>query len=77
MSLGEDEYDVVAYALVQAEYDFDAVESGNYRAEWTEDGTAVEVTDIKTGETVVYNAEDLVRAESDREVSNARTPTEE
>lgn len=75
MSLGEDSFDELAYALVESTFDFDAVERGDHRAEWTEGGTAVEVTDRSTGETVVYTADDLVLATSDREVQNARQPT--
>ena len=74
MSLGEGPADELAYALVECEFDFDAVERGNYRAEWTEDGTTVEVVDRSTGDAVTYTADDLVLATSDREVRNARQP---
>lgn len=68
---GESDRDRLAYDLAQT--DFDAVERDGYRAEWTREDTAVSVTDPETGETAVYDAEDLVRAASDREVRNART----
>lgn len=74
MSLGKDPFDELAYALVESEFDFDAVERADRRAEWAADGTSVEVTDRSTGETVVYTADDLVLATSDREVQNARKP---
>jgi len=70
MSLGEDTRDALAYDLVQS--DFDAVERDGYRAVWAADNTTVVVTDIDTGETERYKAEDLLRAASDREVRNAR-----
>ena len=72
MPLGDELTDKLAYELVQT--DFDAVERDGYRAAWTEEGTHVEVTNLETDETHVYNGEDLVRAESDREISNARQP---
>lgn len=68
---GEGDRDRLAYDLART--DFDAVERDGYRAEWTREDTAVAVADIDAGETVVYDAEDLVRAASDREVRNART----
>lgn len=72
MSLGKDPFDVLAHDLTET--DFDAVERGTLRAEWSEDGTYVEVTDEETDERVLYTAEDLVRAASDREVQDAREP---
>lgn len=75
MSLGQDEFDVLAHDLTET--DFDAVERGPLRAEWNEEGTTVEVTDEESGERVVYTAEDLVRAASDREVNDAREPDAE
>ena len=74
MSNGEDDFDLLAHALVQAEFDFDAVERGRLRAEWTDDDAEVVVVDRDTGETVRYSADDLVVATSDREVGNARQP---
>lgn len=68
---GEDDRDRLAYDLART--DFDAVEREGYRPEWTREDTAVSVADLGTGEAVVYDAEDLVRAASDREVRNART----
>lgn len=73
MPLGDKPGDKLAYALVQT--DFDAVERNDFRAEWNEEGTHVEVTDLESGENYIYNGEDLVRAESDREVRNARQPS--
>jgi hypothetical protein len=70
----DDEFDDLAAALVET--DFDAVERGGYRAAWVDEGQRVEVTAIEGGRTVRYNAEDLVRATSDREVNNAREPDE-
>jgi len=72
MAFGHDDTDELAYALAQT--DFDAVERDGYRAEWTDDGTEVRVHSLETEETARYNAEDLVRAESDREVSDAKVP---
>jgi len=73
MGLGKDAYDELAHALVQT--DFDAVERGGLRAEWTADGTTVEVFEPDgDGEPVRYTGEDLVRATSDREVDHAREP---
>ena len=74
MSNGEDAFDVLAHALVQAAFDFDAVERGRLRAEWTDDDAEVVVVDRDTGESVRYSADDLVVATSDREVGNARQP---
>lgn len=69
---GADEADRLAARL--AETDFDAVERNGYRAEWTADGERVRVSDLATDEEVFFGAEDLVRAESDREIRNARKP---
>lgn len=74
MSLGEDDSDELAYALVNTEFDLDAVERGSLRAEWTEDNESIRVTDTETGEERVYTADDLVLATSDQEVRNAREP---
>lgn len=74
MSRGDHPADELAYALVNAEFDFDAVERGPLRAEWTADNTAVVVADTGSGEEFHYSADDLVLATSDREVENARTP---
>lgn len=75
MAHGDDERDRLAYALAQS--DFDAVERGGVRAEWNEAGTAVEVRPVdREGRATIYDAEDLIRAESDREVRNARMPEE-
>ena len=74
MSNGEDDFDLLAHALVQAKFDFDAVERGRLRAEWTDDDAEVVVVDRDTGETVRYSGDDLVVATSDREVGNARQP---
>jgi hypothetical protein len=74
MSVGEDEFDALAYALVNASFDFDAVERGHLRATWSEDNVDVTVTDVESGDTVTYSADDLVLATSDREVENAREP---
>jgi hypothetical protein len=71
MSIGDDERDRLAHDLTET--DFDAVERDGFRATWTEDDARVEVRDMDTDETVVYDAEDLVRATSDTEVRNART----
>ena len=73
MALGKGDRDELAHALVGT--DFDAVEHDGLRAEWTPNDTAVEVTDLDSGESMIDDAEDLVRAASDREVRNARTPT--
>ncbi|MFB6183753.1 MAG: hypothetical protein ABEI96_04290 [Haloarculaceae archaeon] len=72
MSLGDDAFDRLAHAL--SETDFDAVERDGLRAEWTADGTEVTVRNLDGDEAVVYNADDLVRATSDRELSDAREP---
>lgn len=74
MSLGMTAFDQAAHELVQS--DFDAIERDGYRAEWIEDGTRVEVENLETGESVTYDADDLVRAASDRDVENARTGAE-
>lgn len=68
---GREERDSLAYDLVQT--DFDAVERGGYRARWTRGDAAVAVEDLESRTTTVYDAEDLVRATSDREVRSART----
>ena len=60
-------------ALELTETDFDAVERDGYRAMWTDADTHVAVTDLGTGDSVVYEAEDLVRATSGREVRQARS----
>ncbi len=70
MSLGTTDTDRLAYDLAQS--DFDAAERDGYRAEWTPDNTSVVVRSQEGSEEVVYDAEDLVRAASDREVQNAR-----
>ncbi|WP_336001335.1 hypothetical protein [Halorientalis halophila] len=72
MAIGEDERDALAYELARSK--FEAAERGGYRAEWTAGDTAIEVREMGGGDGVVYDAEDLLRAESDREVKNARTP---
>jgi YD repeat-containing protein len=73
MSYGDDDADRLAYDLAHAE--FDAVERDGLRAAWSDDGTLVTVSDLGGDDvTVEYNAEDLVRAESDPEVRNARNP---
>lgn len=74
MSIGRDEFDQLAHALVETEYDFDAVEQGTLRATWSDDNRAVHVRDQETGETITYSADDLVLATSDQEVENAREP---
>jgi hypothetical protein len=84
MSYGDDDADRLAYDLAHS--DFDAVERGGLRAAWSDDGTLVTVEALagKASDaaldgdpSVEYNAEDLVRAESDPEVRNARNPTPE
>ncbi|SFK69802.1 hypothetical protein SAMN04487950_0646 [Halogranum rubrum] len=70
MSLGDDTPDKLAYDLAQT--NFDAVERDGYRAEWSDDDSAVEVFEVGADERVAYDAEDLLRAESDVEVRNAR-----
>jgi len=72
MPANDDEYDELARALVET--DFDAVERGGLRAEWSDEGDSVQVQDVDAGETVLYNADDLVRAASDREARDAREP---
>lgn len=74
MSVGDNPFDRLAYALVNATFDFDAVERGRLRATWTEDDHGVTVLDTETGERVSYSADDLVLATSEREVENARSP---
>ena len=74
MSLGRDDFDALAHALVNAQFDFDAVERGSLRAEWTQDNRSVAVVDVETDEEVVYSADDLVLATSNKEVRNAREP---
>lgn len=74
MATDEDAFDELARALVETVYDFDAVEQGSLRATWTDDNREVTVVDRETGEEVVYTAEDLVIATSDRERRNARVP---
>lgn len=75
MSIGDSEYDQLAHALVETDFDFDAVERGSLRATWSADNRSVVVSDTETGEEVVYSADDLVLATSDQEVENAREPT--
>jgi hypothetical protein len=72
MTLGETDRDQLAYELAQSR--FDAAERNGFRAEWTPDGTQVRVRDLQTSEETLYDADDLVRAESDREVNDARQP---
>jgi hypothetical protein len=72
MSLGADPADRLAHALVETEFDLDAVERGPLRAVWSADNESVVVTNEETGEETVYLADDLVVATSDREVRNAR-----
>ena len=72
MALGDDDFDRLAHDL--SETDFDAVERDGLRAEWTADGTEVTVSALDGDDVVVYNAEDIVRATSDRELSDAREP---
>jgi len=74
MTIGKDEADRLAAALVDT--DFDAVERGGYRAAWTGDGEQVHVTELEGEDEVVFNGEDLVRAASDTDVRNAREPGE-
>ena len=74
MSLGTTDSDRLAHELVQS--DFDVVERDGLRAEWIEEDSRVEVTELETGESVTYDADDLVRAASDQEVENARTGAE-
>ena len=77
MSLGKELFDKLTHSLVESQFDFDAVEQGDFRAEWTDDGTEVAVRNQRTAETVIYTADDHVLATSDREVRNARQPTGE
>lgn len=74
MSLGEDDFDELAYVLVNQESDLDAIERGSLRAEWSMDNESVRVSDSETGEERVYTADDLVLATSDQEVRNAMAP---
>lgn len=74
MALGDNEFDRLAHEL--AETDFDAVERGGLRAEWTPDDTAVVVHELDGDTSVAYNAEDIVRATSDRELRDAREPNQ-
>ncbi|WP_227133776.1 hypothetical protein [Halorubellus salinus] len=74
MTLGETEADELAYELAQTE--FDAVERDGLRAAWSADGTVVTVSELDNGDEMAYDAEDLVRATSDREVSHARNEPE-
>lgn len=74
MSMGTDEFDALAHALVESTFDFDAVERGPLRAEWSAEGREVTVTNRETGESVVYSADDLALATSESEVENARQP---
>jgi len=75
MSLGDDPADRLAHDL--SETDFDAADRDGYRAEWIEEGSQISVRRLDDGETIVYDAEDLVRAASDTEVRNAREPDEQ
>jgi hypothetical protein len=70
MTMGNDDCDALAYDLAQT--DFEAAERDGLRAEWTEGNSRIEVSGLDGDQVVVYDAEDLVRAASDREVSNAR-----
>ena len=72
MSYGDDDADRLAYDLAHSDYD--AVERDGLRAAWSDDGTLVTVAALDGEATVEYNAEDLVRAESDREVTDAKVP---
>lgn len=74
MTIGADQADRLAAAL--ADTDFDAVERDDYRAAWTVEGDQVVVEELATGDSILFDAEDLVRAESDAEVRNAREPGE-
>jgi hypothetical protein len=74
MALGNDEFDQLAHALTETE--FDAIERDGLRAEWTADGTEVTVRELDGGMRVVYNADDLVIATSDRELNDAREPNQ-
>jgi hypothetical protein len=75
MSVTDDDFDDLASDLVET--DFDAVERGGLRAEWSAAGDRVTVTQVESGESVVYNPDDLFRAASDVEVRNAREPDEQ
>ena len=74
MATDEDAFDALAHALVETEYDFDAVEQGTLRATWTNDNREVTVVDRETGAEMVYTADNLVIATSDQELRNARVP---
>jgi len=76
MSVGEDDFDRLAHALVEVEYDFDAVEWNGLRASWDDEGNRVVVEDPETGESQAYLGDDLVIATSDREVRKARQEPE-
>ena len=75
MAIGADDADRLAAAL--ADTDFDAVERDGFRAAWTSEGDRVRVTGLESSEEIFFDAEDLVRAESDTEVRNAREPDAE
>lgn len=70
MTLGETDADLLAYELAQT--DFDAVERDGLRAAWSADSRSVTVSELDGSDAFEYDGEDLVRATSDREVSNAR-----
>lgn len=74
MCLGENDFDALAYALVNSEFDFDAVEQNTLRAEWTDDNVSIVVADTETGKEITYVADDLVLATSEQELRNAREP---
>lgn len=72
MTLGDDQFDRLAFALIET--GCDAVERDGLRAEWTADGTEVTVEELNSEREIVYNADDLIRATSDRELNDAREP---
>lgn len=72
MSTDEAAFDELAGNL--ADTDFDAVERGSLRAEWTDDGQRVAVSAMDGDDTITYNGEDLVRATSGPELRDAREP---
>lgn len=72
MSLGRDDFDALAFALVQSKFNFDAAERERLRAEWDPDNETVTVSNRETNEQVVYSADRLIRATSDQEIRNAR-----
>jgi hypothetical protein len=74
MTLGETKADALAYELAQT--DFDAIERDGLRAAWSADGTTVTVSELDGDDELAYDAEDLVRATSDRELSHARNEPE-